>query len=95
MNPFFLTPPSMPIDSLVPLVGSLTAESPRTGIDPLIPPIGIENFGSSSMVEQPAVNRLVAGSSPACRVLYKSGRTLNLAYLPVSGSAASKSPISR
>src|ERR1700722_15280551 len=25
-------------------------------------------FGSSSMVEQPAVNRLVVGSSPTCRV---------------------------
>src|SRR5204863_5669576 len=29
------------------------------------------NFGSSSMVEQPAVNRLVVGSSPTCRVSNK------------------------
>src|SRR5690242_13066487 len=40
------------------------------------------------MVEQPAVNRLVVGSSPTRGAFDKSRRTLHLAYLPVSGSAA-------
>ena len=44
------------------------------------------------MVERPAVNRLVVGSSPTCRVVRESRRTLNTAYVPAVGESGLTQP---